>query len=196
MVQVNSQLKFDPFGRKKLWFLFNFLGFFPVIISFDYVFQEADEPVLECLTDVTVTFAESSPMGFTLHFHFRWVLYCIVVYSVMRQIRDFIVFETRLALAFCNAHYRSYKNLIERPWADSLLSFLFQRERVFQQRRSYQGVRDEVRAYGGGSLQLWRSRDIQGLCTSWFFLKRQKDFPPFVQDFGHVVIVNEKFRWG
>lgn len=79
MVQVNSQLKFDPFGRKKLWFLFNFLGFFPLIISFDYVFQEADEPVLECLTDVTVTFAESSPMGFTLHFHFRWVLYCTVL---------------------------------------------------------------------------------------------------------------------
>jgi nucleosome assembly protein 1-like 1 len=32
--------------------------------------QEADEPVLELLTDVTVTFTESSPMGFTLHFHF------------------------------------------------------------------------------------------------------------------------------
>jgi len=32
--------------------------------------QEADEPVLESLMDVTVTFTESSPMGFTLHFHF------------------------------------------------------------------------------------------------------------------------------
>jgi len=32
--------------------------------------QEADEPALEFLTDVTVTFTESSPMGFTLHFHF------------------------------------------------------------------------------------------------------------------------------
>lgn len=32
--------------------------------------QEADEPVLEMLTDITVTFSESNPMGFTLHFHF------------------------------------------------------------------------------------------------------------------------------
>jgi len=32
--------------------------------------QEADEPLLESLMDVTVTFTESSPMGFTLHFHF------------------------------------------------------------------------------------------------------------------------------
>jgi len=32
--------------------------------------QEADEPVLEKLTDITVTFSESNPMGFTLHFHF------------------------------------------------------------------------------------------------------------------------------
>merc|ERR1711971_1531379 len=32
--------------------------------------QEADEPVLEALHDVTVSFTESSPMGFTLHFHF------------------------------------------------------------------------------------------------------------------------------
>jgi len=32
--------------------------------------QEADEPVLEALTDVTVSFTEASPMGFTLHFHF------------------------------------------------------------------------------------------------------------------------------
>jgi len=32
--------------------------------------QEADEPVLETLTDITVTFSEKDPMGFTLHFHF------------------------------------------------------------------------------------------------------------------------------
>merc|ERR1712242_324407 len=32
--------------------------------------QEADEPALETLRDVTVTFTEKSPMGFTLHFHF------------------------------------------------------------------------------------------------------------------------------
>jgi len=32
--------------------------------------QEADEPALEALTDVTVAFTEASPMGFTLHFHF------------------------------------------------------------------------------------------------------------------------------
>jgi len=32
--------------------------------------QEADEPVLEALTDITVTFSEKEPMGFTLHFHF------------------------------------------------------------------------------------------------------------------------------
>jgi len=32
--------------------------------------QEADEPVLEKLQDITVTFSESSPMGFTLYFHF------------------------------------------------------------------------------------------------------------------------------
>ena len=32
--------------------------------------QEADEPVLESLTDITVTFSEKDPMGFTLHFHF------------------------------------------------------------------------------------------------------------------------------
>jgi nucleosome assembly protein 1-like 1 len=33
--------------------------------------QEADEPVLELLQDITVTFSESAPMGFTLHFHFK-----------------------------------------------------------------------------------------------------------------------------
>jgi len=33
--------------------------------------QEADEPVLELLQDIAVTFSESSPMGFTLHFHFK-----------------------------------------------------------------------------------------------------------------------------
>jgi nucleosome assembly protein 1-like 1 len=32
--------------------------------------QEADEPVLEALQDVTVKFSESNPMGFTLFFHF------------------------------------------------------------------------------------------------------------------------------
>merc|ERR1719348_2923426 len=32
--------------------------------------QEADEPALEALTDVTLTFTEKEPMGFTLHFHF------------------------------------------------------------------------------------------------------------------------------
>jgi len=32
--------------------------------------QEADEPALQKLYDITVTFSESSPMGFTLHFHF------------------------------------------------------------------------------------------------------------------------------
>jgi len=32
--------------------------------------QEADEPVLEALKDVTVTFSEKNPMGFTLYFHF------------------------------------------------------------------------------------------------------------------------------
>eukprot|EP00090_Calanus_glacialis_P010113 TRINITY_DN184_c0_g1_i1.p1 TRINITY_DN184_c0_g1~~TRINITY_DN184_c0_g1_i1.p1 ORF type:complete len:388 (-),score=155.62 TRINITY_DN184_c0_g1_i1:226-1389(-) len=32
--------------------------------------QEADEPILEALNDITVTFSEKNPMGFTLHFHF------------------------------------------------------------------------------------------------------------------------------
>jgi len=32
--------------------------------------QEADEPALEALTDITVTFSEKNPMGFTLHFIF------------------------------------------------------------------------------------------------------------------------------
>jgi len=32
--------------------------------------QETDEPVLEKLEDVKVTFSEKNPMGFTLHFHF------------------------------------------------------------------------------------------------------------------------------
>jgi len=32
--------------------------------------QEADEPALETLNDVTVTFTEKNPMGFTLYFHF------------------------------------------------------------------------------------------------------------------------------
>merc|ERR1712066_67079 len=32
--------------------------------------QEADEPALETLKDVTLTFSEKNPMGFTLHFHF------------------------------------------------------------------------------------------------------------------------------
>ena len=32
--------------------------------------QEADEPALETLYDVTVTFTEKNPMGFTLYFHF------------------------------------------------------------------------------------------------------------------------------
>jgi len=32
--------------------------------------QEADEPVLEKLKDITVTFTESKPMGFVLYFHF------------------------------------------------------------------------------------------------------------------------------
>jgi len=33
--------------------------------------QEADEPVLDCLEDITVTLTEKAPMGFTLHFHFK-----------------------------------------------------------------------------------------------------------------------------
>jgi len=33
--------------------------------------QEADEPVLEFLNDITVSFTEKDPMGFTLHFHFK-----------------------------------------------------------------------------------------------------------------------------
>lgn len=33
--------------------------------------QEADVPVLELMQDITVTFSESNPMGFTLHFHFK-----------------------------------------------------------------------------------------------------------------------------
>lgn len=32
--------------------------------------QEADEPALDALTDITVTFSEKDPMGFTLHFVF------------------------------------------------------------------------------------------------------------------------------
>jgi len=32
--------------------------------------QEADEPLLEALSDITVTFSEKDPMGFTLYFHF------------------------------------------------------------------------------------------------------------------------------
>merc|ERR1712242_661557 len=32
--------------------------------------QEADEPALETLKDVTLTFSEKNPMGFPLHFHF------------------------------------------------------------------------------------------------------------------------------
>ena len=32
--------------------------------------QEADDPILTKLKDITVTFNES-PMGFTLHFHFE-----------------------------------------------------------------------------------------------------------------------------
>jgi len=32
--------------------------------------QEHDEPILENLTDLQVTFSQSNPMGFTLHFHF------------------------------------------------------------------------------------------------------------------------------
>merc|ERR1711972_407487 len=32
--------------------------------------QEADEPALETLKDVTLSFSEKNPMGFTLHFHF------------------------------------------------------------------------------------------------------------------------------
>jgi nucleosome assembly protein 1-like 1 len=33
--------------------------------------QETDEPVLEALADITVTFSEKDPMGFSLHFHFE-----------------------------------------------------------------------------------------------------------------------------
>lgn len=33
--------------------------------------QEADELVMDCLEDITVTLTEKSPMGFTLHFHFK-----------------------------------------------------------------------------------------------------------------------------
>ena len=37
-----------------------------------YLFiQEADEPALECLEDITTTLTEKSPMGFSLHFHFK-----------------------------------------------------------------------------------------------------------------------------
>ena len=32
--------------------------------------QENDEPLLELLEDVKITFSEKNPMGFTLHFHF------------------------------------------------------------------------------------------------------------------------------
>merc|ERR1719318_2352181 len=32
--------------------------------------QDTDEPLLELLQDVKVTFSEKDPMGFTLHFHF------------------------------------------------------------------------------------------------------------------------------
>lgn len=33
--------------------------------------QEADEPVLDLLQDITVSVSESNPMGFILHFHFK-----------------------------------------------------------------------------------------------------------------------------
>merc|ERR1711953_1144493 len=32
--------------------------------------QDTDEPLLELLQDVKITFSEKDPMGFTLHFHF------------------------------------------------------------------------------------------------------------------------------
>ncbi len=45
---------------------------FDYLPCFNFSFQqEADEPVLELLQDITVTFSESAPMGFTLHFHFK-----------------------------------------------------------------------------------------------------------------------------
>lgn len=33
--------------------------------------QEADEPALECLEDITTSLTEKAPMGFSLHFHFK-----------------------------------------------------------------------------------------------------------------------------
>merc|ERR1712013_71232 len=46
------------------------MGIFKNVEMLAEMVQEADEPVLESLTDITVTFSEKDPMGFTLHFHF------------------------------------------------------------------------------------------------------------------------------
>merc|ERR1711902_299823 len=54
----------DVKGVPQFW-----LTIFKNVEMISDMIQEADEPALEALTDVTLTFTEKEPMGFTLHFH-------------------------------------------------------------------------------------------------------------------------------
>jgi len=55
----------DVKGVPQFW-----LTIFKNVEMISDMIQEADEKPLESLNDVTLTFSEKSPMGFTLHFHF------------------------------------------------------------------------------------------------------------------------------
>jgi len=59
--KVNEDVK----GVPSFW-----LTIFKNVEMLSDMVQEADEPLLEALTDITVTFSEAQPMGFTLYFHF------------------------------------------------------------------------------------------------------------------------------
>merc|ERR1712004_801685 len=70
--EVKEKAKFDEANKNEdvkgipsFW-----LTIFKNVEMLAEMVQEADEPVLESLTDITVTFSEKDPMGFTLHFHF------------------------------------------------------------------------------------------------------------------------------
>jgi len=55
----------DVKGVPQFW-----LTIFKNVEMISDMIQEADEPALETLNDVTLSFSEKNPMGFTLHFHF------------------------------------------------------------------------------------------------------------------------------
>jgi len=64
--EVKEEKEEDVKGIPSFW-----LTIFKNVEMLAEMVQEADEPVLDLLEDVTTTLTKEPPMGFTLHFHFK-----------------------------------------------------------------------------------------------------------------------------